>query len=393
MTTANTGTIDTIECACGCGTTLSRLGRNGKPRRFMRGHQTLGKKFPKDDKYWGRRLGKLHTRAKACTCGCGSKVLVSMSWLREREGQRCVWIPRYKEGHMPYVFCVCGCGSKVPLLDSRNQQRCCVPSHAHKLSGPRKGRDWAKAAEEWNREAPSCACGCGIQLGRTAKQLRTSSYKAEFVQGHNRRRTSVPALTALEESVILGSLLGDLCITRPKETPRLCFTHGIDQEAYARHKMDVLHRLSWWSSVCPTSGYAPEKLGVRGSSSCLHVLEDIYQLVRSGPEGGKFVTAAWLQKLDIRSLAYWFMDDGSVGRSAETQKISTALIHTQGFSVAENRVLADWMCGQGFSTEVKIYDGRPCLYLDRQGVRPFFKAIRPFIHESMRYKVDGPFTH
>jgi len=317
-------------------------------------------------------------------------VLVSMEWLRAREQSRCVWLPHYKEGHMPLLECACGCGELVPSLDSRNQPRHCVPEHGGRLATPHGDlKDWESLALAWNQEAPECACGCGHKLNRTAEQLREGLPDSRFLQGHNRRRARVRELTTVERSVILGGLLGDLCITRPSLTPRLSFTHGIDQLEYAQHKMKVLGRLSWWSVVACTSGYVPDKLGVRGSCSCLPALEEIWGLVR--PQGPKSPNPGWLEHVDDRGLAYWFMDDGSVLRSS-TGAVYGALLHTQGFSESENRVLSAWLSAKGMRVDVKDYGGFPSLYVPRAAVEPLFWRIRPYVHPSMRYKVDGSFT-
>lgn len=241
-----------ILCACGCGTSISFYGKNGKPRRFLQGHQTNNTVLPRDEKYWSLRLRKLHTRAKLCACGCGGRVLVSLLWLKENGAQgRTIWLPKYKAGHDPLVQCACGCGAMVSSVDSRNQPRSCVPQHAARLA-TRVPVDWEARVQTWESIAPFCKCGCGSLIQRTAAQLQNYHAVPEFLVGHGSRRSvCVPELSREERSVILGT-----------RYPRLEFTHCIAQKAYAIHKMEVLARLSWFSEEAFTSGYKSDAKGI-----------------------------------------------------------------------------------------------------------------------------------
>jgi hypothetical protein len=42
--------VEFIYCGCGCGKTTSKYGGNGMIRRFRKGHQNIGKKYPEDHK-------------------------------------------------------------------------------------------------------------------------------------------------------------------------------------------------------------------------------------------------------------------------------------------------------------------------------------------------------
>jgi hypothetical protein len=273
-----------IECACGCGNWMSCLGANGKPRRYLRGHQNRGRKCLRDEKYWETRVQRLQSKGKICACGCGERVLVSLEWLKEAASVvKTVYLPVYKDGHMPLIFCACGCGDEIPALDKKNQPRSFVPGHAGYLQRGKSKVDWKSRVTEWNRTALQCACGCGERLQRTQKQLRTQQYRPLFISGHGGRRGKcVTELTDIEKAVIYGSLLGDLSITRPSSGyPRLAFTHGISQRDYALHKMQKLERLHWRSREAQTSGYS-ENYGIQGNCSCLPVLEKVWDVVREG---------------------------------------------------------------------------------------------------------------
>ena len=73
-----------VDCACGCGTRIPRKGKNGKPRKYLRGHQTRGRKMVdrSSEAYWENRVRRMNTSAPLCRCGCGDPVTVTVSWLR-----------------------------------------------------------------------------------------------------------------------------------------------------------------------------------------------------------------------------------------------------------------------------------------------------------------------
>lgn len=375
---------DGIQCECGCGSEITPLGLNGRPRRFLKGHQTKGRRVKRDDLYWESRLTRLQKRAEICACGCGEMVSLTLDWLKGYGGS-CVWIPKYKMGHIPLIPCGCGCAKRIPAFNRRNQPRTHLPEHAGRARKLFPQVDWAARLQVWSQTAPKCACGCGEYLSRTVQQLQNYKPETQFLLGHHRRRGCLTEITAEERSVILGSLLGDFSISRPKETPRLAFTHGINQKEYALYKMEKLERFAWFWEETVTSGYKEGGMGVRGSSSCMPVLEQIWQIVR--PEGQKRITLQWLSLIDDLALAFWFMDDGSISKS--NGHISYAALHTEGYSEEENNLSATWFHHLGMqNTRVAHAKNRPYLYFPRQEAEELIRRVRPYLHSSMLYKAE-----
>ena len=377
-----------LTCACGCEIEISPLGLNGKPRRFIQGHQTKNRRTERTPAYWTQRVFRINARAGMCLCGCGEKVIVTLEWVKARASKSCVHIPRYLDGHMPEVSCGCGCGTLVPAFDEKHQPRSYVPAHAGKAAAGILKVDWEKRTRDWNTSAPLCGCGCGQRLVRSLTQLRAQYEDVKYLAGHNGRRACVTELSGVEWSVILGSLLGDLSITRayPGSTPRLQFTHGMDQVDYARHKTEVLSRLGWdFVSGVATSGYKKGGLGCRGASSCMPVFESVWELTRGG--GSKSLTQGWLDRLDGRSLAYWYMDDGSVSWSKHSGNLNQISLHTEGFTREENESLATWLGTKGVrGVTVPTTKGYPYLYLPRETAESFLSLVQPYAHASMAYK-------
>jgi len=293
---------------------------------------------------------------------------------------------------MPLTYCACGCGTLIPSMDSRNHKRSFVPGHAGFL---KKGIDvvnWKKRKDEWGKAAPFCACGCGVQLKRTEKQLRSHIPDAKYLSGHGTRRGCVLKLTQQEESIVYGCLLGDFSITIPKKTARLGFTHCIAQKLYALHKIEILKRLSWWWCEFESGGYKKGGGMIRGTSACMPILNSVWETVRPFGEG-KQVTSQWLDHIDERALAYWYMDDGSCGVRLVDGSPASLSLHTEGFTESENLLLASWLRHKGYrGAKVAPTRGYFYLYLPKFAARKFLADVSPFVHSSMGYKlgaVDG----
>jgi len=382
-----------VECACGCGTRITRKGKNGKPRKYLRGHQTRGRKMVdrSSEAYWENRVRRMNTSAPLCRCGCGNPVTITVSWLKQasENGTRPVWRPKYVEGHMPQVPCGCGCGTLVDILDVRGQPRSCVPSHAGRLSTPPEKVDWESRTSEWNQNAPDCACGCGKPLVRTVGQMRAYIPDPDYLPGHNQRKACVLYMTPEEESFIYGSLLGDGCLTRSATgTPRFVFTHGASQKAYAEHKIEVLSRFGASLRRVENAGFGDTSY--QGRTSCMPLFESVWDVVRR--DGKKQVNPEWLSKVNPRGLAYWFMDDGSVQRNHNHNnknrgQVYNAALHTEGFSEQENHLLSDFLSFEyGVGAQVKQTRDHFYLYIPRKSAVRLLEVVEPYLHESMAYK-------
>lgn len=371
-----------IQCGCGCGTWISKKGKNGKPRKYLKGHQTKGRKVLRDDAYLLKRLTKLND-GRFCECGCSKPLLLTFDWLKSKGAARNLYPPKFLEGHMPRTFCECGCGEEIDAFSARGLPRSYVPAHAGKAARGVLKVDWTQRLQTWQANAPLCACGCGQVLTRTEAQLKFYLKDPKYSPGHHRRRACVQKLTQKERDIIFGSLLGDMSISRPKETPRLQFTHSQKQRAYATHKAEELGRLGWLlrEQKEPTSfgGFV-----LQGSSSCMPVLDEVWQVVRSGG-AGKVVTKRWLEEVGELGLAFWFMDDGSVGRKRGV--VTHSAFHTEGFTFSENHLLCDWLFSRfGVTAQVKSTRTYFYLYLPREETNFLLEKITPHLCPSMAYK-------
>lgn len=383
-----------IECACGCGTKITPKGKNGKPRKFLKGHQTRNRKFvdKSDPVYWEKRLAKFLKQGRLCASGSGETLKVSPQWIEraiQKKGVGFYW-PKFNEGSIPQVPCACGCGTLVDGFSQKGEPRICVPEHGGKLADQSAMMvDWEKRLTEVNEEAPLCACGCGEKIYRTLEQVKSYTPFPKYLSGHSSRKACVNEMTSLERSFIYGTLLGDNSIGVPTTgNARISFTHGSTQKEYAYHKAEILKRFSCKVTEGVSVGYKKGSASYRGKTSSMPILTEVMNNVTD--RGAKRVNERWLSFIDEVALAYWFMDDGSVQRCREGVSKGQAYcsaLHTEGFSHEENKLLKNLLL-ERFSVEshIKKTKGYFYLYIDRANTQTLLRLVEPHLHESMRYK-------
>lgn len=205
-------------------------------------------------------------------------------------------------------------------------------------------------------------------------------------------------VTGYTKQMLLGTLLGDGCMQwlnggRPSPG-RFYITHGSRQEAYCRHKADVLKD---YVRTLP----AIRKNGGWGELSCVFstVTSPAFEFLRSlcykpNLKTGrmmKWVTPEWADQLDPVALAYWYMDDGSISTSQ-----AWITLNTQSFTKECVRLLVKKMRTFGLNPTARPYRRRGAkqkywvICLGAVDARKFVEIVRPHMHESMAYKLVVP---
>ena len=94
--------------------------------------------------------------------------------------------------------------------------------------------------------------------------------------------------------------------------------------------------------------------------------------------------------MDPIALAYWYMDDGSLGKDNPT-------LHTENFSLTENRLLQQAL-GRNFGLKVSIHkDNRKTgtlyrLYICAESRDDFFRIVSPYMHSNFEYKLPEEYV-
>lgn len=207
-----------------------------------------------------------------------------------------------------------------------------------------------------------------------------------------------PLNTSLTQ-MVLGTLLGDGSVQWASKNGRYYTTHGLPQESYCRHKAERLKDyISTPPKIIENGGF--------GDKSCVFstVTSPAFEFLRTlcyslqpkadrkgvvAPRLVKTVTPAWLSRLEWEAIAYWFMDDGSLSQAKDSS------FNTQGFSQKEVEMLSQTLQQRfGLQNSIRSIKSRRSqsfywvIYLGVDATRSLVEKIRPWIHESMLYKVN-----
>lgn len=188
-------------------------------------------------------------------------------------------------------------------------------------------------------------------------------------------------LSDVQRETLVGLLLGDAHLETQNRgrTYRLKFEYGLKQRAYAEHlyelfnewiltppqvKIDATHNNVWFQTVSHPAFrfYA-------------------HQFTR---EGRKCVPSLIHRFLSARSIAYWFMDDGSV-KSRESKGV---LFNTQGFVKKDVEQLISALHRRfDIEAHVRVQKDDFQIYVSGTSFERFREIVDPYIIQSMRYKI------
>lgn len=191
------------------------------------------------------------------------------------------------------------------------------------------------------------------------------------------------------DEIILGCLLGDSSLNANSDTGdyrTVMFDHSIKQQEYFEYKAKIFG--SWFiRSKNRISGYGSEM--VRGqlvaNLKTWNLLNELFP-----NNGKKIITKEYVDKLTPISLAFWYMDDGSICNREDDNLGCRIHINTQGFSLEEHKILQEAL-KRKFNIESTIgdkdvYKGY-VLILDVENTKKFCSLIAPYICKSMKYKL------
>nr|YP_684375.1 putative site-specific DNA endonuclease [Oltmannsiellopsis viridis]ABC96334.1 putative site-specific DNA endonuclease [Oltmannsiellopsis viridis] len=206
---------------------------------------------------------------------------------------------------------------------------------------------------------------------------------------------SLPPLTNVQKEILVGTLLGDSTMktggaaNRPAQN-QFSFTQKASmveyvQQMYMNFKQFVGAQPRFGkpsgSSTSREGSYAFKTYRVasfRYFAVLFYGTEFPY--TKSVPKNiGKLLTA--------RSLAYWYMDDGSFGQRR-------VVLHTQGFS-HEDQVILKAALKDKFDLDFSIVRDRRHykLSLRKHSNQTFFELVYPYIYSCFSYKLPQRFLN
>jgi hypothetical protein len=219
-----------------------------------------------------------------------------------------------------------------------------------------------------------------ILKGKTRNQYDSISLKYQ---------RNAPKITNFQKQAILGTLLGDASLIKIKHRRSYFYKHtqGKIHSLYSEHIRDLLNA----------------NFSIEQSKSCFNPQSEFYVNrlwnARELPQiaklckinGKKQVNLNWINQLNEIALAYWFMDDGSNPKLKNGRQRIT--LHTEGFSLNENKLLQSVLCKFGCCPRVKnrVKNKKKYYYLmfsSTEG-KKFINLIKPYIDGTgMEYKIN-----
>lgn len=195
------------------------------------------------------------------------------------------------------------------------------------------------------------------------------------------------------KEIVLGALLGEgsLKIHKPYKNARLAFRHSIRQKEYFFWKVNQLKEISsesyWWKQEKNSLG--GEMLRYQSATS--DALTKLFTLTHKN--GKSTVRRKWLNMLTARSLAIWWMDDGSLVANGRR-----GVICTDSFSYEEQQLLARylkvvWDINVAIGKITRVHNGTTREYYrlwirSTEELRKLMKIILPYVQiPSMLPKV------
>lgn len=216
---------------------------------------------------------------------------------------------------------------------------------------------------------------------------------------------------------IIDFTLGDGYISyieTGKRQARLKIDHSIKQREYLWHKIEVLNSYGFYGHE------SIQTRVIKGKEyQTVSYVTKVYPEITTAHKwmynsGRKAIDNALIRQLDAKSLAYWFMDDGSGPKTYRSSSIVNGKRYTYKYSEPkiERYTLATYNCTRdelqliqnwlfqkyNIITHVKLDKrAKTCLgaflSIDNIDNKDIFRSIiQPYIIPSMKYKIEGAHT-
>jgi predicted NodU family carbamoyl transferase len=210
----------------------------------------------------------------------------------------------------------------------------------------------------------------------------------------SRKRLSVISLSDQCKQVILGSLLGDGCLTIQKgyKNARMQIRHSILQEDYLRWKFEVLSEIAPERlQVQKPDGYSKnQKIGF--ISNAMSQLTEIHQVVCKTNKLN--IKRSWLNHITELGLLIWWLDDGSIIGSGREGVLCTDGFDLPAIKILQNYLHKVWKINTKIGRLSRKRDDQRNytkdiyyrLYLNNTELQKLFHLIMPFMKVSTMIK-------
>jgi hypothetical protein len=187
-------------------------------------------------------------------------------------------------------------------------------------------------------------------------------------------------LNEMQREILIGTLLGNATISKQKtKSYNIKFEQGLIHKEYLKHLYSLFKN---WVGTEPKRRYIKKNKKFKERqfiwfrtyrhSSFIFYYNIFY--------GGKIkkVPRNIYKLFTLRSLAYWFMDDGSKAKNSYS-------LNTQAFKFTDQKKLIKLL--NNFKLDARIYKDRNYYYISIRNVNKFNELISPYILDCMKYKL------
>jgi len=183
------------------------------------------------------------------------------------------------------------------------------------------------------------------------------------------------------DSILLGSLLGDGYFRKGKILPLFRIKHGRAQKEYCLWKASMLGEPY---TITEASTYIEVNFK---TSSYFRIFRDLgYK-----EDGTRIITQGIIDRLDLRSLAIWHMDDANLKGAFKREDChGGTTISVKSYSDKDILKLCSGInkkFGLSFVANLKYKR----LYLSGEDNIRYLESIAPYVHPSMEYKLPPKF--
>jgi hypothetical protein len=186
-----------------------------------------------------------------------------------------------------------------------------------------------------------------------------------------------PVLSAEQEQVVLGGLLGDGSLggrKRPSSLPFYTEAHGAAQRGYLEWKAAALASLG----VRTWERQQDDGTGKRHPTAWMRTLAvpALYRFRGQKP-------AEWLAGLDDLGFAVWFMDDGSFVTPGHGSDSLSLALHCCGFGAEFADAAVPWLESRyGVTAKVLRRDRNPIVVVGTGDSPRLFAALAPYVRRG-----------
>jgi LAGLIDADG DNA endonuclease family len=187
-------------------------------------------------------------------------------------------------------------------------------------------------------------------------------------------------LCSLQQSVLVGTILGDGCLAKHGHYHRLHVKHKLAHKALVEFKYGVFREF-----ISMNLHRFDQRLN-GDSFPCLQFASRTNPIFskwhsRFYQKGVKIVPGNVEEYLTRQALAVWFMDDGAADHAGVT-------FQTHGFRANEVRILTDVLKKKfHLAANLRSNKGREIIYVSAKSLSSFRDLVGPYLLPELAYKL------